>query len=241
MNADLWIKLLNAIISLILGISWPLVALFLLAYLRVPIKKFIENMIEINLKAGPIETTAKRQTIEAAASLGAAIAIAEINEKSSTNKDLVESKITNITTAREVASLINQIVTPRTLHKIQGARILWVDDRPSNNLYEREALSALDIQLVLSNSTEDALKKLGEENFNVIISDMGRPPDARAGYTLLEKVQKLNVDAPYIIYAFKGDLPEHQREARSKGAFASVSRPAHLFEKVINALVYDLE
>ncbi|GLV57515.1 response regulator [Dictyobacter sp. S3.2.2.5] len=241
MDADQWIKLFNAIISLILGISWPLVALFLLAYLRVPIKKFIENMGEINLKAGPIETTVKKQTIEAAASLGAAAAVAEINEKSSTNQDLAENKITDTDIAREVASLINQIVTPQTLHKIQGAKILWVDDRPSNNYYEREALSALDIRFVLSNSTEDALEKLGKENFNLIISDMGRPPDAHAGYTLLEKVQKLNRDIPYIIYARGGNSPEYQKEARRKGALASVSGPERLFEKVINALaIYDL-
>ena len=64
---------------------------------------------------------------------------------------------------------------------------------------------------------------------------MGRPPDARAGYTLLEKVQKMNIPIPYIIYAYGGNLPKHQEEALRKGAFASVSRPKALFETVLNA------
>jgi len=235
MNADQSIKLFNTLISLIQVISWPLVALFILAYLRAPLKKFIENVNEINLKAGPIETTAKRQTIEAAASLGAATAVAEIYARTPSDQTLHDNKFTDAAIAREVASLVSHVVTPQTLRKMEGIKILWVDDIPSNNVYEREALSALGIQFTISTSTQDALEKLQRENYDAIISDMGRPPDAHAGYTLLEKIQKMNLTIPYIIYAYGGNKPEHQEEARRKGAFASVSGPKALFETVVNA------
>ena len=46
---------------------------FILFYLRKPIRKFLADIIEVNFKAGPIETTARRENrIVAAASLAAA-------------------------------------------------------------------------------------------------------------------------------------------------------------------------
>ena len=61
--------------SLLQIIIWPLVVLIILILLRTPIKKFLTDLSEINVKAGPIETTARRkQVIEAATSLGAAVA-----------------------------------------------------------------------------------------------------------------------------------------------------------------------
>jgi CheY-like chemotaxis protein len=64
---------------------------------------------------------------------------------------------------------------------------LWVDDFPNNNIYERQALEALGVNFVLATSTEEALKKISRQRFDAIISDMGRPPDSRAGYTLLDQ------------------------------------------------------
>lgn len=65
-------------------------------------------------------------------------------------------------------------------------RVLWVDNLPSNNRYERTMLHALGMFVDLSTSTEDALAKVAARGgYDVIISDMGRPHDAQAGYTLL--------------------------------------------------------
>ncbi len=52
--------------------AWTLtlIVLLILFYLRKPLKKFLNDLSEVTFKAGPIETTAKRQqVIEAAASL----------------------------------------------------------------------------------------------------------------------------------------------------------------------------
>ena len=37
--------------------------------------------------------------------------------------------------------------------------MLWVDDRPENNLYERRALEALGIHIDLANDSQEALRK----------------------------------------------------------------------------------
>lgn len=65
---------------------------------------------------------------------------------------------------------------------------------------------------------------------------MGRPPDPRAGYTLLEKIQEMKITTPCIIYAAGGRIPEHQVEAHRKGAFGSTSGADGLFELVIKAI-----
>jgi CheY-like chemotaxis protein len=219
-------KWLNLLISLLQIISWPLIVLVILIYLRRPLKRFIENMVEITFTAGPVSTTAKRQQIiDAAVSLGAATA----TEKKATNGD-------NEANTQDAARLVNQLLTPQVTRRVAGKSILWVDDVPSNNTFQRNALEALGIHFTISASTDEALRELQAQRFDAIISDMGRPPDPRAGYTLLEKVRQMGITTPYIIYARGGNKPESKAEARSKGAFASVSGPPALFETVIYAL-----
>jgi len=233
MNADQWTKLLTVIVSLLQAISWPLLALFILLYLGASLKKFIGNMGEFTLKAGStgVEATAKRQQIEVAASLGAATAAAQNQDKDQGNNTSTDGS-----NPRDIARLVSQIVTPQNSRQLAGASILWVDDIPSNNEYQRSALEALGIRFTISTSTEDALEKLRLKHYDAIISDMGRPPDQQAGYTLLEKVKEKNITTPYIIYARGGNKPQNKAEARRRGAFDSVSGPEALFETVIDAI-----
>ncbi len=231
MDFDKWAKLLEILVSLLQAIGWPLIALIILLYLRVPLKKFLGDIFEVTLKAGPIETTAKRQqAIEAAASLGAATAISSKEEpKGQDSKPISES-------TREIAKLIDSSITSQTSRNLDKASILWVDDMPSNNTYERNALEALGIKFTICTSTEDALEQLRHRKYNVVISDMGRPLDKQAGYTLLEAMKKMNYGVPFIIYASGGNKPENIAEALKRGAFGSTSGPQRLFELVIKAL-----
>jgi DNA-binding NtrC family response regulator len=94
----------------------------------------------------------------------------------------------------------------------------------------------LNIEITFSTSTEDALKKIRSYEYSVIISDMGRPPDSRAGYTLLEEIQKMKINKPFIIYA-GSNLPEHKAEALRRGAYGSTNNPQELFDLVKSSLV----
>ncbi len=114
----------------------------------------------------------------------------------------------------------------------QAKTILWVDDRPENNTSERHALESLGLRFVLSTSTEDALERVKTTAFDAIISDMGRPPDSRAGYTLLNKLRAGQFDMPFIIYA-GSRAPEHVAEAKSHGALGSTNSPHELFDMVL--------
>jgi CheY-like chemotaxis protein len=114
-------------------------------------------------------------------------------------------------------------------------KILWVDDRPDNNIFERRAMQAYNIQFELATSTGEALAKLRRVKFDAIISDIGRPPDMQAGYTLLNALRGSGDLTPFLIYA-GSDSPQHQRLALSKGAQGSTNSPAKLIASVLEVL-----
>jgi CheY-like chemotaxis protein len=113
--------------------------------------------------------------------------------------------------------------------------ILWVDDRPGNNVLERQSLRQYGFEFDLAQSTQEALETLRGRRFDLIISDMGRPPDPRAGYTLLDAIRGQGDNTPYIIYA-GSRAPEHNAEAIRHGAKGTTNRPSELVSMVIGAI-----
>ncbi|HSD74822.1 MAG TPA: toll/interleukin-1 receptor domain-containing protein [Steroidobacteraceae bacterium] len=81
-------------------------------------------------------------------------------------------------------------------------RVLWVDDWPDNNLWERRALESYGVQFALAKDTSRAKELLdGEHGFAAVVSDMGRRGDSRAGVTLLKWLRKEKAsDLPFFIY-----------------------------------------
>ncbi len=224
MNVDSAVKVIDAITKLLGVMLWPAIALFVLVRFGSALREFIASMGEFSLKGGGFEASAKRQA-EAAAALAAAAA--SRGERDTTPEDAQH--------ARAAASVVAEVVTPRLIRAAKRSTVLWVDDRPNNNIYERQALEALGVSFVLAKSTDEALQKIKERSFDAIISDMGRPPDARAGYTLLDKLRAMGDNTPFIIYA-GSRTAEHQAEARGHGAIGCTNRPDELFEMVLRAL-----
>jgi len=114
-------------------------------------------------------------------------------------------------------------------------RVLWVDDTPRNNEFERQAFEEHGIEFALATSTSEARRILTKSKFDAIISDMGRPPDSEAGYTLLGVVRSSGARVPYFIYSSSGD-PRHVTEALSRGAQGSTNRAADLIKMVLTSL-----
>jgi len=227
MSVDNEIKLVDTCTRLLGVVVWPGVILFLIIWFRSSLREFFTNLSELSLKAAGIDINMKRRQIEAAAALGAAEASHSQTPGMSADSVIISSS--------KAAELVNQAITPRVVRRAEKATLLWVDDRPDNNVHERQALEALGLKIVLSTSTDDALQKLTGRRYDVIISDMGRPPDNRAGYTLLEKLRTAGNDTPYIIYA-GSRTPDHQAESIRKGALGCTNRANELFELVLSAL-----
>jgi CheY-like chemotaxis protein len=109
--------------------------------------------------------------------------------------------------------------------------ILWVDDRPDNNTYERGAFKSLGFRFTLALSTQEALQFLTRQRFAAIISDMGRQEGPREGYALLDVLRTKGDQTPFFIYA-GSNAPEHKREAIARGAQGSTNNPQELFELI---------
>jgi CheY-like chemotaxis protein len=226
MTIDDAVKLLEGLTKLLAVLVWPAILAFVLIRFRASLADFMTSLSEFSLKGGGFEASAKRRQAEAAAALGAA-AVAR------PSADATPENISQ--EARAAAELVTEVVTPRVIRRAGKSTVLWVDNRPSNNAHERQALEAVGITFVLATSTEEALEKVKRQSFDAIISDMGRPPDSQAGYTLLDKLREGGNRIPFIIYAGSG-AAEHRAEARRRGAMGCTNRPDELFEMVLAAL-----
>ena len=223
MNVDQWIKLSGIVIAFIEAISWPLIVLLELIVFHAPLKDFIGNLSI--LKLGPLE--AQREQAEK---------IVDSLKQAAKEQKQDDPQLSSDENTRNIPKLAKQAVNPLMMRQLSKTRILWVDDHPENNTYQRNALEALGIRFTIVTSTEIALKELKSKEFDAIISDMDRSPDKVAGYTLLDEVKAMNINVPFILYARGGNREERKKDALRKGAFASVSGPQTLFETVINAL-----
>jgi len=225
MTADQIIRLVAAVAGLLGVLVWPALVLFLAIRFRTALSDFFSNLGEFTFKAPGMEATARRQqVVEAAAALGAAIA-----------KPTGETPGTVPSLSEVAEALAEAVPDARAQRRLQGRLVLWVDDRPDNNRHERQALEALGVRFALSTSTEDALDQLRHQPFDLIISDMGRPPDPQAGYTLLDKLRSEGDRTPFVIYAGSRS-PEHVKEARRRGALGCTNSPQELIVIVTRAL-----
>ena len=64
---------------------------------------------------------------------------------------------------------------------------------------------------------------------------MGRPPDSRAGYTLLDALKQRGDYPPFVIYS-GSHAPEHKRETKERGGWGTTNRPQELFGLVLSAI-----
>ncbi|GGJ00568.1 DNA-binding transcriptional response regulator [Neoroseomonas lacus] len=115
--------------------------------------------------------------------------------------------------------------------RLNGAEILWVDDRPSGNHNEAQALMALGAHLTFAASTAEAEELLRARpcRFDLVLSDWARPESPAAGPALLAILSGLESDTPFIFYVGQPrDLPP--------GAQGLATRPDQLLELILDAL-----
>jgi len=115
-------------------------------------------------------------------------------------------------------------------------RVLWVDDRPENNVYERGAFEAIGLRFTLSLSTDEALERARDNKFAAIISDMGRKEGPREGYKLLDALRESGDKTPVIFYA-GSNSPDHKRETEKHGGQGCTNNPQELFRLVTAAVI----
>jgi len=226
-SIDNVVKLIEAITQLLNVLIWPGVIVFILIRFGRDLRQFFSSLGELTLKGAGFEASLKKKQAEAAAALAAAAA-SRIDDKDTAREEAAKE-------VRIATDVVADAVTSKAIRQASKSRILWVDDRPNNNIYERQALATLGVSFSLATSTDEVLKLISRSRFDIIISDMGRPPDSRAGYTLLDKLRDAGDKTPLIIYA-SSRAPEHVAESRQHGAIGCTNNANELFEMVLFAL-----
>jgi CheY-like chemotaxis protein len=211
------LALIEAITKLLSALSWPFVAVLVLAFFGPNVRKLIKRSSQFSVEVAGVKLLIKQN--EAAFNIGAAAARRpEVG-----------------TTPVAAALVVSEISSRKKIRLAEGATVLWVDDNPSNNINERQSLEAFGIRFVSVTSTEAALDKISLQSFDVIISDMKRPGDSQAGFTLLDKLREMGDQTPLLIYA--GAVgPELRAESKTRGAGGCTNRPDELFSMVFSVL-----
>lgn len=140
----------------------------------------------------------------------------------------------------DMSSIINNVNNITDVGILSSGKwrssILWVDDRPENNIYERRAFQAVGFEFTISETTNDALDELSKNKFAAIISDMGRREGPQEGYVLLEEVRKRGDATPFFIYA-GSNAPHHTRMALERGAQGNTNNANELFKLVTRHII----
>ena len=177
----------------------------------------------------PLQDPAGREAI-----LALARAVANALER-------LEVKQTLPVRGREIITSDTRLITgiPAEVlrEKLTTRKVLWVDDNPDNNIWERQALESYGVEFVLAQDTAEAVQQWQDKGpFTAIISDMGRVGDAQAGYTLLSIVKEAPIKVPYFIYTAANHEESLSHDAKVRGAQGLTSDPDALVAMVVAAI-----
>lgn len=142
------------------------------------------------------------------------------------------------TLGEQIDALVAHV--PRLAARPRGAfRVLWVDDNPANNEYERSLLRPDGIVFDNVVSTAEAIEQLRFSTYDLVITDLGRRSSSdrsqQAGHALLTNPVITDGGPPVVVYAGR-DAVRQQEALLALGAFGVSRTREHLLALVREAL-----
>lgn len=119
--------------------------------------------------------------------------------------------------------------------RLPVAKLLWVDDHPINNQKERMALASIGIFSDTYVDNGEALQAFERDDYDVVISDIGRDAGAEDGWDLLRSIRTQNQRIPFIFYTWN-ITDSDTKKAKKQGANAILERPDELIRTVLESL-----
>lgn len=95
---------------------------------------------------------------------------------------LSESRGDRLKSPHAAETLVEHAASLR--QRLEGFRILWVDDSPANNDVERRFLRSAGATVVNALSTAEAMRELGRDDFDVMVTNFRRDGSPVAGIEL---------------------------------------------------------
>jgi CheY-like chemotaxis protein len=210
-----WAKLLQALSTLL----WPVLVLIVIFRFTPAIAGIIESARsrKFTLKVGGQELT-----------------MDEVNKQQRTLIADLQAQVVKLTNIIESTVEVTQEHVRAEVSTFVPTRraVLWVDDNPKNNSYFVQQLTDLRVEVDLALSTSDGLRRLEQQEYNLVISDMAREEAGAyhpsAGLDLVKAVRSTKKDVPMIIYCSARRAMEYGKQARELGVIAVTSSPTEL-------------
>jgi PleD family two-component response regulator len=135
----------------------------------------------------------------------------------------------------EAFNVAQNTITLPSVAAVAGACVLWVDDEPTNNRREIQALEKVGIQVSTTKTTDDALAQLKTGKFDLVITDLDRDKKPTEGFTLIRRMRESSVSTLVIVYVWSVN-PSLESEAVKAGAMGITNSPTTLFRMAMNAI-----
>lgn len=117
-----------------------------------------------------------------------------------------------------------------------GVTLLWVDDNPENNAHFVAELQAGGAVVILVFETDEALAHPRLVDCDLVVSDMARGSNGRAGYDLIAGLRIARPSLPVLIFAGHAMAnPTRRRAVIAAGAFGGTNRPDELLDLIGDA------
>lgn len=189
-------KLISAISSL----AWPILFGILLYKFYQPLKTLIES------------ARGRKFTIKVA---GNELTMEEASEQQRQIINDIQSKLAEVEKRLALIQPINS--SPEITNTLRSKQILWVDDNPKNNSYLVASLQEKGHIIDIALTTDEAITKFTSQQYDIVISDMGRPGDGKAGITLAKQIRTLSPQVPFYIFCGAWAAKNFQEEALKNG------------------------
>ncbi|MEM8899040.1 MAG: response regulator [Bacteroidota bacterium] len=111
-------------------------------------------------------------------------------------------------------------------------KALWVDDNPHYNINETEVLSSFGLVVDTALSSDEALQMLGNEKYDLMLSDMRRGEMPDEGIKFHRSLLTKGIDIPTIFYAAGFD----RRLGVPPYAFGMTNMPNELIHLVLDVI-----
>lgn len=192
--------------------SWPVVTLAVVVVLR---RRIIGTLAALSERArrasvGPLSVEFDEVAVEALQDT-ARQAARELGTDPTRLADFL---------AEQVGKFSEQTAPPNA-GVLTGSRVLWVDDNIRHNLFEMNYLQRLGANLESATTTEQALRSLRANGFDLVITDMHRVEDGvekpHAGLELLRAISPAQRNA-LVVYTANGELWRDNTEIAEHGA-----------------------
>lgn len=212
-------KLLEALAT----VAWPIIVGVLLWKLFPAIRGIVTSR-NFSVKIGSAE-----------------LSVQDATEQIRTQIEDLQKQVILLRAGRAPQAAAEPLASDVSAEAPRTGRLLWVDDKPSNNAIELSQIMNAGIDVEQVCSTAEALGAMESgANFAAVISDMGRMEDGRfrpdAGLALLGAMRAKRMDQPFMVYTSKRSAPLFDQQVRERGGFGATASPVVLLEWIHKSL-----